>query len=157
MIRTGLGFDIHPLVDGGPLRLGCVEIPWDRHLSGHSDGDCAAHAVADALLSAALSTDLGTVFPTNEANKGRSGASILKRTAELLKDHSCKIANIDLSILCDQPKLADYLEGMRKAIARHLGIKETDVTVKARHLEGLFPPTGIAAVATVLITGGDNG
>jgi len=155
MIRIGNGFDVHPLVTGGPLMLGCIALPVDMHLQGHSDGDCAAHAVADALLSATISRDLGSLFPTTPENTGISGSSILKKTAFMLDAAGYSIVNIDLSIVCDQPHLAQYLEQMRIAMADCLNIKKGDIMVKARHVEGLAfqgKNTGIAALAVVLVS-----
>ena len=158
-LRVGTGFDIHPLVEGGPLMLGCTALPVDTHLKGHSDGDCAAHAVADALLSAGLSLDLGMVFPTDSNNLDRPGCSILMHTASLLRDADCHVLNIDLSIICDHPTLAPYLDDMRVAMAACLGISSNAMMVKARHVEGLAfrENSGIAALSSVLVMRADGG
>ena len=153
-LRVGSGFDIHPLVPGGPLMLGCVAIPVDIHLKGHSDGDCAAHATADALLSAALGTSLGKAFPNTDENRGISGCAILQKTRAMLDNAGFSIVNIDVSIICDHPLLKDYLAPMRASMATCLNIPEHSITVKARHVEGfIFHDTreGIAALAVVLV------
>jgi len=136
--------------------LGCVAIQTDIHLDGHSDGDCAAHSIADALLSATIGRDLGDVFPVTPENKNISGCSILKKTAKLMDDAGYSIVNIDLSIICDRPRLAPYLESMRIAMSECLGIGLRDIMVKARHVEGLTfrdEDAGIAALAAVLVVG----
>ena len=156
-LRIGNGFDIHPLTTGGPLRLGCLEIPVEMHLQGHSDGDCAAHATADALLSAAGVGDLGSQFPTTRENLGISGCVILKKSAKVLKKLGFVIVNIDVSIICDTPVLHDYLPKMSSSMARCLDIPDANIMVKARHSEGfIFHNTrnGIAALAVVLLDKG---
>lgn len=159
MLRIGSGFDVHPLVPGGPLKLGCIALPIDMHLRGHSDGDCAAHAVADALLSAAISRDLGDVFPLTPENLGISGCSILQKTVDLMNKAGASIVNVDLSIICDQPQLVRHLESMRIAMAGCLDIRQNYIMIKARHVEGLAfrrEHAGIAALAAVLVNHGSN-
>ncbi len=142
------------LVPGGPLMLGCVAIPVEMHLKGHSDGDCAAHATADALLSAGLATDLGSVFPVSDVNRGISGCTILGKTRQLLDEAGFSIVNIDVSIICDRPALVDYMPAMGSAMAKCLGITDNAITVKARHTEGFIfreSSDGIIALAMVLV------
>lgn len=136
--RIGLGIDIHPFVPGGPLWLGCTRIEHDRHLAGHSDGDAVAHAIGDALLSAAGLGDLGTLLPdTDPVIRGISGANVLMRVAAGLSWKGAAVVNVDCSIVCESPALAPHLPAMVRATADALGIDPSRVSIKPRHAEGL--------------------
>ncbi len=153
--RIGLGIDIHPFVLGGPLWLGCTRIDHDHHLAGHSDGDAAAHAIADALLSAAGLGDLGTFLPaTDPTIRGISGENVLKRAAAGLAWRGAAIVNVDCSIVCETPALAPHLPKMIEATAAALGIDASRVSLKPRHAEGMGfvgRSEGVAAQAVALV------
>ena len=153
--RIGLGIDIHPSVPGGPLWLGCARIDHDRHLAGHSDGDAVAHAIGDALLSAAGLGSLGTFLPdTDPATRGISGANVLKRVAAGLSWKGAAVVNVDCSIVCESPPLAPHLDRMVRATADALGIDPSRVSIKPRHAEGLGfagRSEGVAAQAVALV------
>lgn len=154
-IRVGTGYDLHRLVPGRPLMLGCVEIPFEKGLLGHSDADVAAHAAADALLGAAALGDIGKHFSDSDpACEGMSGSELLRRTARILKDAGYSIVNLDITIIAEAPKMAPHIPRMRKSTAQALGLEPEAVSIKATSEEGLGA-TGegraIAAMASALI------
>ena len=150
-IRIGQGFDIHPLEEGGPLFLGCVQIPEDLHLKAHSDGDVVAHSIADALLGP-LGLSLGDVFLPDERNKGRKGASILEEVCGILSQRGWEIVNVDVSVIGDRPRLRPWQDIMQTAVARALKTEAARINIRPRHMEGLgIGSKGLAALAVVLI------
>lgn len=154
--RVGTGFDAHRLVAGRRLMLGGVEVAHPRGLEGHSDGDCLAHALCDALLGAAGEGDMGRHFPSDDPQwKGASGAIFLERTARLLGMRGFTVENVDLTVIAEEPVLAPYIEKMRSALGRCLALEPERVSVKAKSTDGLGAVgrgEGIAAVATVLLS-----
>ena len=137
-IRCGNGYDVHRLATGRKLMLGCVEIPYEKGLLGHSDADVCAHAIADALLGAAALRDIGYHFPdTSPETEGMPGSLLLSKTAQLLENACFTIVNIDATIVAQRPKLAPYIEQMRAATANALGIPVRSVGIKATTEEGL--------------------
>jgi 2-C-methyl-D-erythritol 2,4-cyclodiphosphate synthase len=156
-LRVGTGFDVHRLVAGRPLRLGGIEVPHTRGLEGHSDGDCAIHAVCDALLGAIGAGDMGRHFPSREERwRGVDSRVFLEETARLVKEARFGIANLDVTLIAQEPVLAPHLEPISEAIAGVLGIEAALVSVKAKstdHLGALGRGEGIAALATVLLVG----
>lgn len=154
-MRIGHGYDVHRLVEGRKLIMGGMEIPYEKGLLGHSDADVLLHAISDALLGAAALGDIGKHFPdTDEKYKGADSLMLLKHVGELLKGKGFSVGNIDATIIAQRPKMAPYIEGMRKNIAGVLGIDIEEVNVKATTEEGLgFTGTGegIAAHAVCLI------
>ena len=155
-MRTGIGYDVHPLVKGHRLVLGGVTIPYSRGLSGHSDGDALTHAVIDALLGASALKDIGSYFPSTDPKyKNISSISLLKQIGGMLSDqYGYRIVNIDASIVCEQPRLADYTDEMCRNISEALGISASDVSVKATTSKGLGfigKGEGIAAFAVATI------
>ncbi len=154
-IRVGLGYDIHRLEEGHRLILGGVEIPFEKGLLGWSDADVIVHAVIDALLGAAGLGDIGTWFPPGD-QKYRSISSLilLQETRKTLIDRGWQIVNIDVSIVAEEPKLAPFIDKMRKQFAQTLGIEEQRIGLKATTSEGLGPVgqgEAIAAHAAALI------
>lgn len=153
--RIGFGYDIHRLAAGRPMRLACVEIPFDRGPVGHSDGDVAAHAVADALLSAAGLEDIGTHFPPGDPRwAGAPGAVILAETRRLLDECRRRPLQVDVTVIAEAPKVAPHRDAMRRALADALGIEAAAVTIKGRSHEGLGEigrGEAIAAYAVVLV------
>lgn len=155
MIRIGQGYDVHRLVEGRSLVLGGVKIEYEKGLLGHSDADVLTHAVCDALLGAAALGDIGRRFPdTDEKYRGISSFYLLKEVGKLLKGMGCSINNIDAIVIAQEPKLAPYIDGMRRNIADALGIGAGAVSVKATTEEGLGftgRKEGIAATAVAVI------
>ena len=152
--RTGIGFDAHPLVEGRPIVLGGVTVPFDRGLAGHSDGDVLAHAVIDALLGAAGLGDIGDHFPPGDpAYRGIAGVDLLERTARLLVDHSWQAAYVDATIVAQQPVLKPYISQIRRGIAVSLGLGEDMVSVKATTTDHMgFTGRGEGVVALAVAT-----
>ncbi len=137
-IRTGFGYDVHELVEGRPLVLGGVAIPFELGLLGHSDADVILHAIADALLGAAALGDIGRHFPdTNPAYKGISSLLLLKEVGAKLISSGWSINNIDGTIVAQRPKLAPHIPEMVKNVSASLGISTNRVNIKATTTEGL--------------------
>jgi 2-C-methyl-D-erythritol 2,4-cyclodiphosphate synthase len=154
-LRVGIGYDSHPLVSGRKLVLGGVDVPYDRGLSGWSDADVAVHAIIDALCGAADLGDIGTLFPSQEPEyKDISSLILLSKTGELLKAKGFGVANIDVTIIAQSPKLSPFVSEMRKRLGQALGVDSTRVTIKATTTNGLGfvgREEGIAAQAVALI------
>ncbi len=154
-IRIGEGYDIHRLVKGRPLVLGGVTIPHDKGLQGHSDADVLLHAVADSLLGAAALGDIGTHFPDTDARYADAdSAGLLGEVVRLLENRGYQALNIDATLIAQSPKLAPYIDQMRRRIAEILSVPLEQVSVKATTHEGLGAlgrSEGIAARACVLI------
>lgn len=155
MIRMGQGYDVHRLVEGRKLILGGVEVAHEKGLLGHSDADVLVHAICDALLGAASLGDIGRRFPdTDEKYRGISSLSLLAEVGKMLSAMECEINNIDATVIADTPKLAPYIDTMRRKIADTLGIGTGAVSIKATTQEGLgFAGRceGIAATAVAVI------
>ena len=153
--RIGHGYDVHRLVPGRKLILGGVEVPFDRGLLGHSDADVLTHAVMDALLGAAGLGDIGKLFPDSDpAYAGISSLLLLDRVAQRLREAGWQVGNVDATILAQRPKLAPHIPKMRQNLARHLGILQEQVNVKATTEEGLGftgAGQGMAAHAVCLL------
>ena len=138
IIRIGYGTDAHRLVEGRPLVLGGVEIPYDRGLLGHSDADVLLHAVMDALLGAAALGDIGLHFPdSDERYAGISSLKLLQHTGRILFEAGYAISNIDATLIAEKPKISPYRDEMRRVIAEALGIEISQVSIKATTMEGL--------------------
>ena len=154
-LRIGHGYDVHRLVEGRPLILGGLAVPYEKGLDGHSDADVLLHAIMDALLGAAALGDIGRHFPDSDpAYAGVSSMVLLKSVGGILKHAGYAVVNIDATVLAQAPKLAPYIEEMRRRIAEALGINYDRVSVKATTEEGLGftgEGMGIAAHAVALI------
>lgn len=154
-MRIGLGYDVHPLRPRRKMIIGGVHIPHQRGPAGHSDADVLCHAIGDALLGAANLGDLGTHFPnTDRRFAGISSLFLLQEIAKLLRRRRHKIANIDATLLLEAPKIVPYIQRMKKNISRALGIKPSQVSIKATTSERLGfvgRREGVAAYAVVLI------
>jgi len=137
LYRIGHGIDIHKLQAGHKLVLGGVEIPHKEGLVGHSDADVVLHALCDALLGAAALGDLGTHFPMDAKNKGRSSLEILGETAQLVWDAGWHVVNVDCTLLAEVPKIVPHRDKMRENIARTLNMETPSVSMKATTNEGL--------------------
>lgn len=153
--RIGQGYDVHRLVEGRPLILGGVEIPYERGLLGNSDADVALHALMDALLGAAALGDIGQMFPdSGERWRGADSRDLLRLVAERLEKAGYAVGNVDVTIVAQRPKLAPYIQQMRENIAEDLGVAVDRVSVKATTEERLgFTGSGegMAAHAAALL------
>jgi 2-C-methyl-D-erythritol 2,4-cyclodiphosphate synthase len=153
--RTGIGYDLHPLVGGRPLVLGGVTVPYLRGLQGHSDGDVLSHAVVDALLGAAGRGDIGRWFPdTDPQYRGANSVELLAAVARALVAEGWQVGNVAASIVAPRPKLLPHLDDMRANLARALGVEADAVNVKAtspEYVGSLGREDAIAAFATALI------
>lgn len=137
-MRVGMGYDVHRLTEGRDLILGGVNIPYEKGLLGHSDADVLLHAIMDALLGAAALGDIGKHFPdTDPTYKGISSLKLLEHVGRLLEDQLYVIENIDATIIAQRPKMAPYIDAMRKNIADALHIAVEQINVKATTEEGL--------------------
>ena len=156
-IRIGIGYDVHPLTVGRRLVLGGIEIPFDKGLSGWSDADVLTHAIIDALLGAAALGDIGSHFPPGEPQyKDISSLALLKEVESKLAENGWQVGNVDATIVAEQPKLGDFIDGMRKQLSQTLGIALSQVSVKAStsaHLGFIGRGEGMAAYAIALIQG----
>ncbi|MCF7797666.1 MAG: 2-C-methyl-D-erythritol 2,4-cyclodiphosphate synthase [Lentisphaeria bacterium] len=156
--RIGIGYDVHRLVAGRPLILGGVEIPFEKGVLGHSDGDVLTHAVCDALLGAAAMGDIGQHFPDSEAQyAGANSLTFLSDISAKLTQAGFQVGNVDATIVLQAPKLAPYIAAMRQNLARAMGCDISQVSVKATTTEGLdFTGTGagvaVQAIALILVT-----
>ena len=137
-MRVGIGYDIHELMEGRPLILGGVQIPFGKGLLGHSDGDGLLHAIADAILGAAAMGDIGQHFPDSDPKyHGADSAKLLGLVVKLVGDQGWRIVNIDSNVIAQEPKISPHFEAMRGRIAEILGVPVESVSVKARTSEGI--------------------
>lgn len=156
--RSGIGFDVHRLIEGRKCIIGGVDIPYEKGLLGHSDADVLLHAISDALLGAAGLGDIGTYFPdTDPAYEGADSLKLLARVGEEVKKAGFEIVNIDSVVMCERPKVNPHREQMKENIARVLGIKISQVGIKGTTTEKLGftgRGEGIAAQAVASLRGG---
>lgn len=154
-MRIGHGYDVHKLVENRKLILGGVEIPYEKGLLGHSDADVLLHAIMDSLLGACALGDIGKHFPDSDSQyKDADSVELLKCVVKIIKDAGYKISNIDSTVVAQAPKLAGYIEKMRKNIAEACGIDVNQISVKATTEEKLgFTGSGegISATAVCLL------
>ena len=138
MLRVGMGYDVHQLVEDRKLIIGGVEIPHEKGLLGHSDADVLLHAIMDALIGAIGEGDIGKHFPDTDSHyKGISSILLLEEVAKLLKEKKATIHNIDATIIAQRPKMAPYIMQMRENIATALQIQVGQINVKATTEEKL--------------------
>jgi 2-C-methyl-D-erythritol 2,4-cyclodiphosphate synthase len=154
-VRIGTGYDIHRFEVGRRLVLGGVELPWDMGLAGHSDADVVTHALMDALLGAAALGDLGAHFPDTDARyRGASSLSLLEAVGKLLAERGFRVANVDVTVLAQVPRLQPYVERMRDALANAMALPVDRVSVKATTTDRLGPigqGEAVAAQAVALL------
>ena len=154
-LRIGHGYDVHRLVEGRPLILGGVEIPYDRGLLGHSDADVLLHALMDALLGAAKLGDIGKLFPdTEERYKGISSMTLLEFVQKKLQTAGYQLVNADITLIAQAPKISPYTAAMEKKIAAALHVGCGQVNVKAtteEHLGFTGDGSGMCAHAVILL------
>ena len=155
MIRVGIGYDSHRYVEGAPLILGGVTVPHTHGLTGHSDADAVAHALIDAMLGAAALGDVGRLFPdTDPAHKGADSMDLLATAYARLREHGYKLAQCDVTVIAEQPKLAPHVASMQARLASVLGVAASAVSIKAKTNEGmgfLGRGEGIAVMAVATI------
>jgi 2-C-methyl-D-erythritol 4-phosphate cytidylyltransferase / 2-C-methyl-D-erythritol 2,4-cyclodiphosphate synthase len=136
--RAGLGYDLHRLVEGRPLILGGVTIPFERGLAGHSDADAICHAVTDAILGAAGAGDIGRHFPDTDPRwKGASSLDLLRRAVQIVGELGFSVGNVDATVILERPKLTPHIDAMRSRLADVLGVAIDRVSVKAKTNEGM--------------------
>lgn len=154
-MRIGTGFDVHAFGDGDHLMLGGVRVAFERGVVAHSDGDVVIHALCDALLGALALGDIGTHFPPSDPQwKGADSRRFLRHCALLLDQHGWVLANADVTVVCERPKIGPHAPAMRANLAADLGASIGQVSVKATTTERLGftgRGEGIAAQAVVLL------
>ena len=153
--RIGQGIDVHAFCDGDHVMLGGVRIPHSQALAAHSDGDAALHALCDAMLGAAALGDIGRHFPPSDPEWADADSRNLLREVDLILKHDgWAVTNVDITLVCEQPKITPHADQMRANIAADIGLDSTDVSVKATTTEGLGfcgRGEGITALAIVQI------
>ena len=154
-MRIGQGFDVHAFGPGDYVTLGGVRIPHSRGLKAHSDGDVLIHAACDALLGAAAAGDIGAHFPPTDPRWADADSrDLLRRVAELVGKAAMRVVNIDVTVICEQPKIAPHADLMRSHLAADLALARECVSIKATTTEGLGfcgRGDGIAAIAVALL------
>ncbi|MEA3485621.1 MAG: 2-C-methyl-D-erythritol 2,4-cyclodiphosphate synthase [Candidatus Aerophobetes bacterium] len=137
-MRIGIGYDVHPLIKGGKLVLGGINISYPMGLDGHSDADVLVHSIGDALLGAAGKRDIGFFFPnTDPKYKGISSLTLLKQIFTLLQKEGFRINNLDATLVAEEPRLSPYIPQMKENIAQVLKIDVKQIGIKATSSEGL--------------------
>ena len=153
--RIGQGIDVHAFCEGDHVILGGVSIPYDRGLAAHSDGDVALHALCDAMLGAVARGDVGTHFPPSDPCwENADSRELLRQVNMLLRHDGWKVDNVDLTLICEQPRISPHAAQMQARIAADLGLDAGSVSVKATTTEGMGfcgRGEGIAAMAVVLV------
>ena len=151
-LKFAIGFDIHKLVSGRKLKLCGVEIPFEKGLLGHSDGDVGLHALIDAMLSASGLPDIGTLFPDRDPQyKDIESIKLLKKTLELVEKQGFKDSQVDLTFICDEPKLSPFYEKMKKLLSENLKLAPSQIGIKARTTEGLIKDLKEEAIACLCL------
>jgi 2-C-methyl-D-erythritol 2,4-cyclodiphosphate synthase len=158
--RIGSGVDFHQLAEGRDLWIGGVKIPHHKGALGHSDADVLLHAICDALLGALCLGDIGTHFPDNDAAyKNIDSKILLQRTMTLISEKGYAVINIDSTLCLQSPKIKTHVPAMQEAIAKIIGIKPNDVSIKATTTEKMGfvgREEGLMAYATVLLVRGEH-
>jgi len=151
-LKFAIGFDIHKLVSGRKLKLCGVEIPFEKGLLGHSDGDVGLHALIDAMLSASGLPDIGTLFPDRDPQyKNIESIKLLKKTLEFVEKQGFKVSQVDLTFICDEPKLSPFYEKMKKLLSENLKLAPSEIGIKARTTEGLIKDLKEEAIACLCL------
>jgi 2-C-methyl-D-erythritol 2,4-cyclodiphosphate synthase len=155
MVHVGIGYDVHPLVEGRKLILGGVEIPHPRGLDGHSDADVLMHAICDAVLGALGEADIGHFFPNTDPRWRNARSKVfLEEAARQVAFHRARIVNIDATIIAQAPKLASFIPEMKNQLALALNLNVLHIGLKAttnEHLGFLGREEGIAAMAVASV------
>ena len=152
-VRVGIGYDLHRLVEGRPLILGGVRIPYDRGLTGHSDADAVCHAATDAILGAAAAGSIGQHFPDTDPRwAGASSLELLRAAVDITRQDGFVVENLDVTVIAEHPRLGPYVDRMRAELARAMGIETSHVSVKGKTNEGLGAVGRGEAIAAHAIT-----
>lgn len=154
-LRIGQGYDVHPFGDGDHLMLGGVRVPHARGVQAHSDGDVVLHALCDAILGALALGDIGRHFPPTDPRwQGVDSRTFLRHCRALARERGWQVGNLDVTIICEQPRVGPHVEAIRTALALELGIALDQASVKATTTERLGftgRGEGIAAMAVCLL------
>ena len=154
-VRVGVGYDSHRYAPGGPLRLGGIDIPGDVHSVAHSDGDAVCHALTDAILGAVGAGDIGELFPdTDPANAKRDSIDMLRIAVSRVHTFGYVVANADVTVIAERPKLGSHRDAMRRKLADALGVEQSAVFVKGKTNEGMDAigrGEGLAAIAVATL------
>lgn len=154
-MRIGFGYDSHVFEDGKPLVLGGVNIPGCAGLKAHSDGDVVVHALIDALFGAAALGNIGSHFPDTDPEwKGADSMRLLEAAVREIRAAGYEFGNADVTVVCEKPRLADFVSGMRKTLAAVIGCGEGDISVKGKtneKMDDIGAEKGIAAYAAALV------
>jgi 2-C-methyl-D-erythritol 2,4-cyclodiphosphate synthase len=138
MTRTGIGYDSHRFAEGRPLILGGHAIPHTHGLAGHSDADAVAHALTDAILGAAAAGDIGSHFPDTDPRwKGADSIGLLRAACALVAERGFRVAQVDVTVILERPRLGPHIPAMRTTLAEALGVSVDAVSVKAKTNEGM--------------------
>ena len=149
-MRIGYGWDSHEFKKGIPLKIGGIELPHDKGLSGHSDGDVLLHALTDALLGAVAAGDIGSYFPPNDPQwKGADSVIFLQEALKQVKKAGYMIANVDSTLILADPKIGPHAKKIQARVAALLGVRPDQVGIKAKTPEGMG--TDDAAIAHVAV------
>jgi 2-C-methyl-D-erythritol 2,4-cyclodiphosphate synthase len=155
LYRTGIGYDSHRFVPGGPLILGGVSIEFGAHLHAHSDGDAVAHAVTDAILGAAATGNIGEMFPdTDPANSGRDSIDMLRRAVARLSESGTTVVNVDVTVVAEHPRIGPHRAAMCAALAGAMNVSVDRVSVKGKTNETMGwigRGEGIACIAVATV------
>lgn len=158
-MRVGVGWDSHRLVEGRPLIVGGIEIPFERGLQGHSDGDVVLHAIGDAICGAAGLPDIGRLFPDTDARwKDADSWNLLRDIADRAREVGWTVGNVDCVLIAQRPKIAPHVERMRERIAEALQIAVAETGVRGKTAEGMDAAgagEGMIAHAVCLMIGRD--
>ena len=159
-MRVGIGYDSHRFASGRPLILGGVRIPSEQGLAGHSDADVVAHAITDAILGAASLGDIGTHFPPDDERwRDADSIELLRAAVRVLEERNYQVVNVDVTVVCESPKLAPHVQAMRARLAGALGVGAQHVSVKGKTNEGMGwigRGEGIGVIAVALIDSVDT-
>lgn len=154
-MRVGHGFDAHSFTEGRPLILGGVNIPYEKGLAAHSDGDAVIHALCDALLGAAALGDIGMHFPDSDsAYRNIDSRILLRKVTDKIRENSCEICNADITILAQQPRMSSHITSMRNNLATDMKIDVSKINIKATTTEKMGyigRGEGVAVYAVVLL------
>ena len=154
-MRIGQGFDAHKFTDGDHIIIGGVNIPHDKSMAAHSDGDVLIHALCDALLGAMALGDIGQHFPDSSTEyKGIDSRVLLRKVEEMMRQRGLKLVNADMTLIAEQPRMASHIDSMRKNLAADLHSAKMNISIKATTTEQMGfcgRGEGIAAMAAVLI------
>ena len=150
--RIGLGFDSHRLGNGGPLRIGGIDVPAEVHAIGHSDADVLLHAITDAILGSVAEADIGRLFPdTDPENRARDSAEFVHEAMRRLRKHHMEIVNLDCVILTERPKMAPHIDSMKEVISALVDVSTDRISIKAKTGEGIGPIGNAEAIAARVV------